>query len=183
MSIDQHGAEQVGPTGPSGIPDTPPDRVGPPPGVTVAGSPVPHRPWSTVLLVFHALGLAAGVVAVGCGVALIAEAFRNPPSDSRPGYEPWGFAFGVAFAVIGAVLIVATVVLTVVTVKARRAADQGRTGVLQGLAITVVTLAVIGALNSLAGGVRWFLVGLVLCGIYALPGVFILRAMRATYRA
>src|SRR5665647_1979722 len=65
-----------------------------------------------------------------------------------------------------------------------RTVDHGRPGVLHGLAITVVALAGIGAVGSLAGGFTFlFLVGLVLCGIYALPGVLILRATRATSRA
>ena len=144
---DWHGAQHVGPTGPSGIPDTPPHRVEPPPGVTGGGSLVPHRPWSTVLLVVHAFGVAAGVVALGYGVVLFAVAVSNPPPDSLHRYEPWGFAIGGFLAVVGVVVIVAAVVITVQTVQGRREADQGRPGVLHGLAITTMTLAGVGAVG------------------------------------
>lgn len=146
---------------------------------------MPHRPWSTVLLVVHAFGVAAGVVAVGCGVVLFAVAASAPPPEPADGInEPWGLFIGGFLAVVGIVVGVPAGVLTKLTVAGRRAADQGRPGVLHGLAITVVALAGIGAVGSLAGGFTFlFLVGLVLCGIYALPGVLILRATRATSRA
>jgi len=176
---DWHGAQQVGPTGPSGVPDAPPHRVEHPPGVTGGGSLVPHRPWSTVLLVVHALGVPAGVAVVVYSVVMVVAAYA-PPDPEDGINEPWGLVIGPVLAAFGVGVIVAAVVLTMLTVHGRRAADQGRPGWLHGLAITAVVFAAMGAVGSFVFAVP---VGLVLCGIWELTGVLVVRSTRVTSRA
>lgn len=138
-----------------------------------------HRPWSTVVLVVHALGTALGVVLTGGGVALVvAGAAPRPPSDGI--YEPWEIFFGGLLVIVGLAVLVVSVVLTVVTARGRRAADRGRAGLLTGAAIAVISLGGLGVLGSLTAGDPLAVVTLALPpALYALLGMALLRRLRS----
>ena len=141
------------------------------------GYPVRHLPWSTVLLVVHVIGLVAGGVALAGGIAIAVVAATRSPDPADGIYEPWGIVVGGVLAVVGFVALVAAAGLTALTVWARRAADTGRSGPVRGLAITVAVLAGLGWLGALsAGDPQSLMVWSVLGGLYALPGLLVLRA-------
>jgi len=170
------GAQQGRLDGPA-APATPRDGVRHESGLTDGGPRARHRPWSTVLLVVHVVGLVAGVVAVVGGVAIAVVAGAQTPDPADGIHEPWGIVIGGVLAVLGVVVLLAAGALTALTAWGRRAADTGRPGPLRGLAIAVVVLAGLGWVGSLAAGdLLSLLVWSVLGGLYALLGFLVLRA-------
>lgn len=143
-------------------PALPPDRV-------------PHRPWSTILLVIHVLGLAAGILALGFGVAFVVAAAieRSDPDGIN---EPWGLVIGMLLMVGGGAVGVIAGIVTKLTVAGRREAEQGRPGGLRTVAIVVLAFAGVWCVATLNGFSVWFVFG----GLYALPAVFLLRATRSS---
>lgn len=177
------GAQQGRQSGP-GAPATPRDGRSPESSLTDGGPPVRHRPWSTVLLVVHVVGLVVGVGAVVGGVAIAVAAGTQTPDPTDGIYEPWGLVIGGVLAVLGVVALLAAGALTALTAWGRRAADTGRPGPLRGLAIAVVVLAGLGWAGSLAAGdLLSLMVWSVLGGLYALLGFLVLRATGSDHRS
>lgn len=182
MADDTHGPQHAGPTGPPVAPEPPRDVLLHAPDD--ANAPlVPHRPWSTVLLVVHAFGLVVGTLfALGGAVVFAIAVSATPPDDGI--YEPWGLVIGAFMAVVAVVMLGASIPLTVLSVRGRRAADRGRPGMLQGVAIAAVALGGVGALGQLlTGDPVLSLLGLLLWGLYALLGFLVLRSTRTSRQA
>jgi hypothetical protein len=135
----------------------------------------PHRPWSTITLVLHSLGLVVGILALGLGVAALIAEYSAPPPDPGVG-ESWGLFVGLFFGTGGVVMGLSSAALTRLCVVGRRNADEGRPRVLRSVGVVALVLAGLGAAGSVAIA---FPAGLVVCGLYALPAVFLLRTMRA----
>jgi hypothetical protein len=194
MAESTHGAQHAGQTGPPAAPESPQDVLLHAPGDAYVPL-VPHRPWSTVLLVVHTLGVVVGALfALGGVVIFTIAASVTPPDDGR--YEAWGVVIGTSMALatgvaLGAFVAVAAVVtlgvsipLTVLSVRGRRAADSGRPGMLHGVAIAAVALGGVGALGQvLTGEPVLSLLGLLFWGMYALLGIAVLRSTRMLRQA
>ena len=141
-----------------------------PPGSRApTGPPVPHRPWSTILLVLHTLALIAAVLALGIAVLAFVANARPAPEGSID----LAFAVGLVFGVAGLVVCVSVGFLRRMTVAGRREADQGRARAIRNAGATTILVAGLGAFYSLRFS---FEAGLVACCLYALPAVFLLRA-------
>ena len=133
--------------------------------------PVPHRPWSTILLVVHTLALTVGVLAMGFGVLLLAAGSR----ESSQGSMNLAPAFGMVFGIGGLLVGVPLGVLRRMTVVGRREAEDGRSRPIRNAAAATVVFTGIGAVYSLNFS---FEPGLLLFGLYALPAVLLLQATR-----
>lgn len=146
--------------------------------------PVTHRPWSTVLLVVHALGVVLGsLAALGGVVIFVVTATAAPPTDDGIN-EPWGLVIGGVMAVVGGLMLAASIPLSVLSVRGRRAADEGRPGTLHGVAIAAVALGGVGLLGQLSTGDPILsLFGLLFWGLYVLLGIAVLRATRTVRQA
>lgn len=143
--------------------------------------PVPHRPWSTVFLVAHAVVGGLGLLAVGGAALVVGLTLLNQPG---PGYEginePYGLVIGAVLVVVGVPLAVAQAVLVVLATSGRRAADAGRTGQLTGVAVASLGLAALGLMVWVtAGGLAGLVAGVPVFGVYAVPGVGLLLGMRS----
>lgn len=178
MTEDASSGYYARPPGHPGAPGAPP-HPGEYARVDAPGVPVTHRPWSTLLLVVHSLGVVAGtLVALGGVVIFTIAATAEPPRDTGIN-EPWGLVIGAVMAIVGVAMLVASIPLTVLSVRGRRAADHGSPGMLHGVAIAVVAIGGIGVLGQLAtGDLVISLFGLVLWGLYALLGFLVLRSTR-----
>jgi hypothetical protein len=65
--------------------------------------PVPHRPWSTVFLVAHAVVGVLGLLAIGGAVLAVGLTLLNQPGPDYEGIdEPYGLVIGAVLAVVGA---------------------------------------------------------------------------------
>lgn len=181
MAEDTYGPQHAGQTGPPVAPEPPREVNQHVPGDAYVPL-VPHRPWSTVLLVVHALGVVIGsLVALGGVVIFAVAAGATPPDDGI--YEPWGLVIGAVMAVVAVVMLGASIPLTVLSVRGRRDADRGRPGMLHGVAIAAVVIGGVGALGQLLTGEPVIsLFGLLLWGLYALLGFQVLRSTRQSPR-
>lgn len=137
---------------------------------------VPHRPWSTVLLVIHSLGLVVGILALGLGAVAYISIYNAPPPDPGEAGESWGAFIGMFFGIGGLVIGLPSATLTRLCVVGRRNADDGRPQVLRSVGVFALVFAGLGAAVSI---VYAFPAGLVYCILSALPAVFLLRTMRA----
>lgn len=163
---------------PYGPPAAPYRGAVPFPHVEIGGPPVPHRPWSTVLVALNAMSALGGVVAtVSAGRLLVVEA--SPANQST--FATLGLV--IVSVVLGVALLVlaVAVLLTVLTVRGRRAADQGRPRLLTGVAITDLSLGGLGVLAAAASGSpATAAAGLLVPLLFALPAIMLLRTLRST---
>ncbi|WP_019134922.1 hypothetical protein [Cellulomonas massiliensis] len=153
-----------------------------PPSPYVAGilddrdAVVAHRPWSTLLLLAHAVVTAAGAAGLVVAIVLAATAMR-PPADPDAIHEPYGLVIGALLGVAGLVAVGLGAGLWVAAAAARRSADAGSSGSLRVLAIVALVLAgVVAAALVTAGGLLGLPLALVVCGPYAACAVRLLRA-------
>ncbi|MCL3861593.1 hypothetical protein [Actinotalea sp. K2] len=134
-------------------------------------APRAHRPWSTVLLAFHMLGVsvAAGLLLL----ALVAGTGVLPGDLGSP--DAVGNAF---FLLFGVILAAVYAPLAWFTVRGRRQADRGSTRTLHGLAIVACllgTIEVVAGLLTLRSVLD--VVGPLLAGVYLFAAA---RTVRAT---
>ncbi|MBX9245582.1 hypothetical protein ICW40_12295 [Actinotalea ferrariae] len=155
-------------------------RVGPP-RVELVGPPVPHQPWSTVVIVLNGLGILAGVVTTGAGIALAVA--DSSASSSQAVFAGLGMMIAAVITVVGLAVLAVAVLVTVLTVRGRRAAERGRSGQLLAVAIIHVALGASGVLGPLSSGdVSTALMGSLPPVLYGLPGVMLLRLIRSATR-
>ena len=150
---------------------------GPPPPVR----PVPHRPWSTLFLVVHAVVGAVGVLALAGAALAVGNdlAYRPGPGDTGID-EPYGLVVGAVLGVVGLPTVIVSALLIVLATRGRRAADAGAPGLLTGTAVTSLVVAGLGLMGSIAfGGLYGLATGVPLFGVYATPGIAVLVGARS----
>ncbi|WP_159808913.1 hypothetical protein [Cellulomonas citrea] len=169
-------ARPEGEFGMSGVPRAPELASAPSPWVVDGRVRMPHRPWSTILVLVHATCMAIGLVAIVGGAVIAARDYSTPPDQRGP--DAWGVALGALLIGVGLAMTVADGILTVTTVRGRRVADQGWPGPLRTAAGATLVLALIGACVSLVGGGLSPLTpaGFGVCGLYALPAIVVLSS-------
>lgn len=148
----------------------PPLRTGSAPSWGQPGSPqaAKHRPWSTVLLVYHAVEVAVGVVVTVLGMRYLGS-----------GGGRSGDRIGGSLLVVGFVVMAVTAALVAMTLVARRRADGGRPRLLFVVGLLAAGFgcaSVTGALQDASPGS--LVVGLAVAGPYAYAGVATAQAAR-----
>lgn len=120
---------------------------------TATGPSTPHRPWSTVLLVFHTLGVVcAAAVIAGSGVLLVVTAAAPAPEDGGIN-EPWALVIAPILALVGMAALGIAYLFRRLTVRGRREADEGRPGLLRRCAVASMVLGTLATLMAL--GLVW----------------------------
>lgn len=161
-------------------PSDEPSTTQPPTGPETRVS-VRHRPWSTLLLALHWVGVAAAAALLVLGVVLVIMHVVTMASiEDGEFYEPWGLVIAGVAGTIGGVVLAAMVPLAVATARGRRRADEGQPRSLFGAAVAgsaVVTLAVL--LSGLGGGPASMLVVGTLCAPYLVVAVGTAMVTRA----
>lgn len=149
---------------------------GPPPVETRVAT---HRPWSTILLVLHWIGVVVGGVLAVIGLVVLGISAAGAAEVDYGMYEPWGFLIGGVVLVVGLVALAVCVPLLVFTIKGRRAASEGRFGMLFGVGIAATCLGGLSVLSSLAGMEPVTVTtALLLAGSYTFVGVRLAQATR-----
>lgn len=142
-----------------------------------AGQPrrIVHRPWSTVLLVFHILQLVLGVLL--CGAGLLALLAMDAAAGDLAGF---GGMFAVIGLIAGAVLLGVSILLVALTTKGRKRADQGQPGMLFAVGVIATVLGALSLAGLLGGGEPvTLLINVVTSGLYTFAGVRTLQAARS----
>ena len=138
-----------------------------------------HRPWSTILLVLHWIGVVVGGVLAVIGLVVLGISAAGSREVDYGMYEPWGFLIGGVVLVIGGVALAVCVPLLVFTIKGRRAASQGRFGMLFGVGIAAACLGGLSVLSALASMEPVSITtALLLSGSYTFVGVRLTQAAR-----
>lgn len=149
---------------------------GPPP---VDARVAAHRPWSTILLVLHWVGVVVGGVLTVLGIVVLAISAAGSREVEYGMYEPWGFLIGGVVLVAGGAALAVSLPLLVFTIKGRRGAREGRFGILFGVGIAAVCLGGLSVLGSLASLEPVSIsTTLLLSGGYAFVGVRLAQATR-----
>ncbi len=143
---------------------------------TYAAMPVQHRPWSTFLLGFHGLNLVGGVLTLIAGVLLAtSDAAANLPLPVTGGEVA---AVGVAVAIAGLVIVAIALTLTLLTHRGRRNAEDGRPGLLRGIALTAAILGTLQILAIVSGAAHADASVFALIGALVLPGLYTFAGVR-----
>lgn len=137
---------------------------------------VPHRPWSTILLVILSIGFTAGLLAIALGAAVLASASDAPPDPTGIGMD-LSTVFTTLLVIGGLVMAVPSGIMLALTVSGRRRADEDRPRLLHSVGVMTLGASGLWAVLFL---VYAFPLGLVACAVYALPAYFVLRATAET---
>ncbi len=141
-------------------------------------APVRHRPWSTLLLSVHLVGLAAGTVVLGYGAWAVVRVSTTAPADRGP----WDGLGALLLLLVGACVLVLAVPLLVMTVQGRGYADVGHRAPLFSLAAHATCLGTLAAVVALQQLERGGLAALPVVGAYTLCALRVLVVTRVPRR-
>lgn len=138
---------------------------------------IAHRPWSTVLLVFHVLQLVAAVFLLGAGLIAATVLGGDPAGGDMAGF---GGLFVMIGLIAGAVLLGVSVLLLVLTRRGRARADQGQPGTLFAVGIIATALGALSLAGLIGGGEPvYVVVNLATSAVYTFAGVRTIMAARS----
>jgi len=122
----------------------------PPMARTATGPATQHRPWSTVLLVFHTVGVVCAAAVIAGSVALFVVTAAAPAPEGDGINEPYGLVIAPILALVGMVILGLAHLLRRLTVRGRREADDGQPRLLRRCAAASMALGTLATLMALA---------------------------------